>query len=108
MLLIEGTVSLFCSEMAIRAVHKFMDFVLQLPLECGTELTFVEDTIVNPARLDAYIIAVVTCCSEDGIDTASGFWVRMFVGVCCAEDLSVCSRALLVYEICFGCTQYDP
>lgn len=66
--LIDGNLSLLCSEMAIRAVHELIEFVPQLQSKSGTEITFVKGTIVNLAHLNAFLATVVTCFSDEGAD----------------------------------------
>lgn len=113
---IDGNLSLFGSEMAIRAVHEFIGFVPELQPESGTEVTFVEGSILALARLDAYVATVVTCFSDDGTDKAGGHrqklyhdtfatflpkafnqligCIRKFVEVWCPDELNVTSLSI--------------
>lgn len=75
----EGNLSVSCSEMFVRLVHKFLVFVPQPRSGSGIEKTFLKGAIVTLARLDAYLASVVTCINDDGTNKA---------GVCRKKFLS--------------------
>lgn len=110
--LIEEILSIFCSQMTIRALHEFLGFVLQLRSEFHTKMTFVEGKIVTSFCLGAYLALAVISFSDDDTERESGYrqrlyhdkfesllsttynhligFIRTFVKVWCSEELSIC------------------
>lgn len=74
----DGTLQLFRHQIAIRVLHQFMGFDPQQPGSSASVETYVENSIVSLARLDAFIATAVVCLREDGTDTVGGHRQKLY------------------------------
>lgn len=118
---IDRKLFLFCSEVALCALNKFMRFVPQLQSDSEKVATFAKGTVITVARLDSRIGTILTFFSHDDTDKAGGHLetlchntfalffskahnqligcIRLLVEVRCAEDSKICIQTIM--DTCF-------
>lgn len=73
-----STLHVFYHQIAIRILHQFMGFRSEHPTNTSGVQTYVENSIVTFARIDAFIAMTVVCLRKDGMDTVGGHRQKLY------------------------------